>query len=394
MKICYFDCFSGISGDMLLGALADAGADRAELSRQISRLGLEAVQVAFEPCVRGGITATKFRVQAPAGRQHRHLSQIERIIRAASLDPAVEERSIAIFRRLAQAEAAIHQMPVEKIHFHEVGAVDSIVDIVGACVALELLGASRVYCSPLNLGSGTVQCEHGTLPVPAPATAALVRGKPVYARGPSAELTTPTGAAIAVTLAASFGPMPPMCVGAIGYGAGDRDFPEQPNVLRVMLGEAAGVSEAVEIWVLEANIDDMSPQLAGYVTERLLEAGALDVTWAPVYMKKDRPGFTVTALAQPQDCERLAALLFAETTTLGIRAYPAQRRVLERSWAEVETEFGKIRVKIARDGGRVRNFAPEYEDCRRAAREKNVPLKEVIQKVNFEFLKKSGTGSL
>jgi len=266
--------------------------------------------------------------------------------------------------------------------------VDSIVDIVGGCIGLELLAVDQLHCSPLNLGSGTVQCEHGTLPVPAPATAALVEGKPVYSRGPSVELTTPTGAAIATTLAESFGAMPAMRIEATGYGAGDKDFPGQPNVLRVMVGEASGATEATQIWVLEANLDDMSPQLAGYVTERLMEAGALDVTWAPVYMKKDRPGFTLSALVKPEDRERLSALLFAETTTLGIRSYSAERRVLERSWVEVETGFGPVRVKVARDGDQIRNFAPEYDDCQRLAREKNVPLKEVMQRANFEFLKK------
>ncbi|MBI3695691.1 MAG: nickel pincer cofactor biosynthesis protein LarC [Acidobacteria bacterium] len=388
MRICYLDCFSGISGDMLLGALADAGADQVELARQIGRLGLEAVGVCFEKCSRGGIAATKLRVQAPPDPQHRHLSHIEKIIQSAGLAPRATEQSLAVFRRLGEVEAAIHQVPVEEVHFHEVGAVDSIVDIVGACVALELLGVDRIHCSPLNLGSGTVKCEHGTLPVPAPATAALVQGRPVYSRGPAVELTTPTGAAIATTLASDFGPLPPMRLQATGYGAGESEFPEHPNLLRVLLGEPSAAAEATEIWVLEANLDDMTPQVAGYVSERLLEAGALDVTLSPVYMKKDRPGFTLTVLAKPHDRERLSALLFAETTTLGIRAYPAERRVLERSWVEVETGLGRVRVKVARDGSQVRNFAPEYEDCRRLAREKGVPLKEIIQAANFAFLAK------
>ena len=388
MKICYLDCFSGISGDMLVGALADAGADHAELSRQIAGLGLEGVAVAFESCSRNGIAATKFRVTAPPDHRHRHLSHIEKIIGAAGLSRQVQDRSVAIFRRLGEAEAAIHQVSLEKVHFHEVGAVDSIVDVVGACIGLELLAVDQLHCSPLNLGSGTVQCDHGTLPVPAPATAALVEGKPVYSRGPAVELTTPTGAAISTTLAESFGAMPAMCIEATGYGAGDKDFPTQPNVLRVMVGQASRATEATQIWVLEANLDDMSPQLAGYVTERMMEAGALDVTWAPVYMKKDRPGFTLSALVKPEDRERLSALLFAETTTLGIRAYSAERRVLERSWVEVETGFGPVRVKVASDGDQIRNFAPEYDDCQRLAREKNVPLKELIQRANFEFLKK------
>jgi uncharacterized protein (TIGR00299 family) protein len=390
MTVCYLDCFSGISGDMVLGGLADAGADPAELSRQVGRLGLEGVGIAFEPCARNGIAATKLCVSAPSEHKHRHLASIENIIRAAGLSRQVEDRSIAIFRRLGEAEATIHQVAIEKVHFHEVGAVDSIVDIVGACIGFELLGIDKLYCSSLNLGSGTVQCEHGTLPVPAPATAALVEGKPVYSRGPAVELTTPTGAAIATTLAESFGAMPAMTLRSIGYGAGDKDFPGQPNVLRVLVGEASDASEATDICVLEANIDDMSPQIAGYVTERLMEAGALDVTWAPVYMKKDRPGFLLSALVKPHDRERLSALLFAETTTLGIRSYRAERLVLNRSWVEVETGFGPVRMKVARDGDGVRNFAPEYDDCQRLAREKGVPLKEVMQRASFEFLKQNG----
>jgi uncharacterized protein (TIGR00299 family) protein len=387
MKICYLDCFSGISGDMLLGALADAGADPAGIGRQIGKLGLEGVRVSFEKCSRSGIAATKLRVEALPERRHRHLSDIEKMIEGTGLAKRAEQRSLAVFRKLAEVEAGIHQVPIEEVHFHEVGAIDSIVDIVGAAIALELLDIDQIHCSPLNLGSGFVHCDHGTLPVPAPATAALVQGKPVYSRGPAFELTTPTGAAVAVTLAESFGPLPAMRIAATGYGAGDRDFPEQPNLLRVILGEPSGAAEATEIWILEANLDDMTPQLAGYVSEQLLEAGALDVTFAPVYMKKDRPGFTLTALVKPEDRERLSALLFAETTTLGIRLHRAERRVLERSWVEVETGFGAVRVKVARDGGRLRNFAPEYEDCRRLAREKGVPLKEIIQKANFAFLK-------
>ena len=390
MRICYFDCFSGISGDMLVGALVDAGANQAELCRQIAKLGLDGATVAFEKCSRSGIGATKLRVQAPHEHKHRHLAEIEQIIHEAALPARVEERSLAVFRRLGEVEASIHQVPIEKIHFHEVGAVDSIIDIVGACAALELLGIDTVYCSALNLGSGFVQSEHGTLPVPAPATAALVRGKPVYSRGPAFELTTPTGAAIATTLAESFGVMPAMRIEATGYGAGDRDFPDHPNLLRVMVGEPSGAAEATEIWVIEANLDDMTPQMAGYAAERLFEAGALDVTLSPVYMKKERSGFTITVLAKPEDRERMAGVLFAETTTLGIRAYPAERRVLERSWVQVETGYGTVRVKVAREGNQVRNFAPEYEDCRRLARENGVPLKEIIQQANFAFLKLKG----
>jgi hypothetical protein len=286
-------------------------------------------------------------------------------------------------------EAAIHNVPVEKVHFHEVGAWDSIADIVGACIGFDLLGVEKIYCSALNLGSGTVKAAHGVMPVPAPATAALVAEVPTYSEGPEAELTTPTGAAIATTLAERFGAMPPMRISATGYGAGDKDLPGRPNLLRVLIGEMTGAAEATEVYVIEANVDDMSPQVAGYVRERLLEAGALDATFAPVFMKKDRPGFTVSVLAKAEDRERLAELLFEETTTLGLRMYRAERRVLERRWETVETRYGAVRIKIASENGKVRNFAPEYEDCRQRAIERKVPLKDVMQQANYAYLRLS-----
>jgi hypothetical protein len=262
-----------------------------------------------------------------------------------------------------------------------------------------LLGIEKIYCSPLNLGSGTVTAAHGVMPVPAPATAALVEGLPTYAEGPAVELTTPTGAAIVATLASEFGVMPAMRTSAIGYGAGDRNFKGRANLLRIVVGEQGGeqggeqsgkqtqAAEATEVFVIEANVDDMNPQVAGYVRERLLEAGALDVTLAPVYMKKDRPGFMISVLAKPADREELGALLFAETTTLGIRIYAVQRRVLERAWRRVTTKFGDVRVKVASENGVVRNFTPEYDDCRKIALEKKAPLKDVMQQANFEYLR-------
>ena len=403
MKICYLDCFSGISGDMLLGALADAGADQAELRSGIAKLGIDGIEINFEKCLRAGISGTNLTVGVAHNHHHRSLTRIEEIIGASTLDDVVKERSIRIFRRLGEVEAAIHQMPVEKVHFHEVGALDSIADIVGACIGFQLLGIEKIYCSPLNLGSGTVKAAHGVMPVPAPATAALVEGLPTYADGPAVELTTPTGAAIVATLASEFGTMPAMRTSAIGYGAGDRDFKGRANLLRVVVGEEGGenggeqggeqsseqsqAAKATEVFVIEANVDDMNPQVAGYVRERLLEAGALDVTLAAVYMKKDRPGFVISVLASPPDREELGALLFAETTTLGIRMYAAQRRVLERVWRQVTTKFGDVRVKVASENDAVRNFTPEYDDCRRIALEKKVPLKDVIQQANFEYLR-------
>jgi len=383
MKICYLDTFSGISGDMLVGALADAGADRTALTTALESLGIGA-RVRFEAASRQGLRATRFHVDTEGPQHsHRHLSRIVGIIRAAALPERARDNALAIFQRLGEVEAAVHQVPLERVHFHEVGAVDSICDIVGACLGLELLGVEAVYCSALNLGSGTVRTEHGLLPVPAPATAELVRGVPVYARGPEVELTTPTGAAVATTLARGFGPPPPMRVSAVGYGAGSRDFPGQANLLRVLIGEATGAAEATTVAVLEANIDDSSPEVLGYALERLLEAGALDVTLAPLFMKKNRPGTLLTVIARPEDQERLAGLLFAETSTLGVRIHAAERRVQARRFVEVETPHGKVRVKVSEEG----HYAPEYEDCRRLAQASGAPLKEIIAEANFAYRK-------
>lgn len=372
---------------MLLGALVDAGADADLLRGEIAKLGLSGVELSFEKCSRAGIGGTNLTVKVAHDHSHRSLSKIEQIIGDSALDAGVKERSIRIFRRLGAVEAAIHRVDIEKVHFHEVGALDSIVDIVGAVVGFQLLGIEKIYSSPLNLGSGTVKAAHGVMPVPAPATAALVAGVPAYSDGPAVELTTPTGAAVATTLVESFGPMPAMKIAAIGYGAGDRDFKERANLLRIVVGETSAAREAAEVFVVEANIDDMSPEWAGYVRERLLESGALDVTLTPVFMKKDRPGYTISAITAPGDREKIGSLILAETTTLGVRYYRAERQVLERETHEVATAYGSVRIKVAVEDGAVRNFAPEYDDCRRLAREKGVPLKEVWQEANYEYLR-------
>jgi pyridinium-3,5-bisthiocarboxylic acid mononucleotide nickel chelatase len=384
-KICYLDAFSGVSGDMLVGALADAGADRPALISALDSLGTGAA-LRFEQVKRCGIAATKFHVDVAESRSHRHLPHILKMIDAAAALPGrVKQNASAVFQRLGEAEAAVHQVPIEKVHFHEVGAADSIIDIVGACFALDQLGVDTLVSSPLNLGSGTVKTEHGLLPVPAPATSALVRDTPVFARGPAVELTTPTGAAVVTTLASQFGAMPPMRLTASGYGAGSHDFPDQPNVLRVMLGEGTGAEEATTITVIEANIDDLSPQILGYAMERLLEAGALDATLQPIEMKKGRPGTLLRVLARPEDRDRLAGVIFAETSTLGLRMYPAERRVQSRHWVEVATPHGVVRVKVSGDHA----YAPEYEDCRRLAIETGEPLKQIIAEANFAYLKNS-----
>ena len=373
MKICYFDAFSGISGDMTVGALLDAGADFQTLNEALSSLGTGATFRA-EKTKRKGIAATKFYVEGGETKAHRHLHHIDKMIDAAPLSGSVKANAKAVFRRLGESEARMHATSIEKVHFHEVGAVDSICDIVGACVCLDNLGIQSIVCGPINTGSGTVNTEHGILPVPAPATADLLIGKPVYTRGPAMELTTPTGAALVSTLAAQFGSMPAMRIAAAGYGAGDRDFPENANVLRVLIGDTTGASESTSVSVLEANIDDSTPEVLGYAMERLLEAGALDVTVTPVQMKKNRPGSQLTVIAKPEDQEKLASVLFAETSTLGLRLFGAERRVQKRQFVEVTTSYGPVRVKFGEAG----SFAPEFEDCRKLAAQHGVPLRAVM----------------
>ncbi len=369
---------------MLVGALADAGADHTAIVNAIASLDAGAV-VSFEKVKRCGIGATKFHVHAEHTHQHRHLSHIENMIGKAELPERARANAIAVFRRLGEAEAQVHQVPLEKVHFHEVGAADSIADIVGACLAFELLGVEHVVCSPINVGSGTVKTEHGMLPVPAPATALLLAGKPVYSRGPTIELATPTGAAVAVTLAGSFGVLPAMRLCRIGYGAGSKDFNEHANVLRVMLGEPTGALEALSVNVIEANVDDMNPQVLAYAAEKLMSAGALDVTLEPVLMKKGRSGHMLRVIARPEDREALAGMVFAETSTLGLRIFQAERRVQARTFVEVETPHGKVRVKVSAEG----SYAPEYEDCKRLALETGVALKTIIAEANLAYLNKS-----
>ena len=382
MKICYLDAFSGISGDMTVGALIDAGADSVALVRALESLGTGA-SFRIEKTTRLGIAASKFYVDGGDSKHHRHLKDILELIGKAALTDRAKQNSAAVFHRLGEAEAKVHGIALTKVHFHEVGAVDSICDIVGACVAFDLLNVDAIHSSPLNVGSGTVNTEHGILPVPAPATAELLAGKPIYARGPTVELTTPTGAAIAVTLAAGFGAMPAMTITGTGYGAGDKDFKEHANVLRVLLGESSGASESTTVAVLEANIDDSTPQVLGYAMERLLEAGALDVTLEYVLMKKNRPGTLIRVIAKPEDREQLARVMFAETTTLGLRIHSAERRVKARRIQEVDTRHGKVKIKIAGDG----SFSPEYEDCRTLARATGIPLKEILAEASLAYLK-------
>jgi uncharacterized protein (TIGR00299 family) protein len=381
MKLAYFDCFSGISGDMTLGALVDAGCEIEHLRAGLGYLQVSGWEISAEKVWKNGMAATYVRVKAEEQQKHRSLGAILQIFKDSQLTPLVRDRASAIFQKLGEAEARVHDVPLEKIHFHEVGAVDAIVDIVGACIGFQALGIERFACSPLNVGGGTAKMAHGVLPVPAPATANLLQGKPTYSSGVQRELVTPTGAAIVATLCDSFGPQPPMTVNAIGYGAGTADLEGQPNVVRIMIGETAektvpGYDE--EIAVIEANLDDMNPQIYGYFLEKALWAGALDVYTTPVQMKKNRPGTLLTVLCKPHDANELMSLIFAETTTFGVRSYRAQRRTLPREHVSVSTSFGDVRVKLSRVNGRILHVAPEYDDCRKLAVEKNVPLQRVI----------------
>ncbi len=384
MLICHFDPFSGISGDMTVGALIDAGAPFEAVVAALDSFSTGAT-FEIEKVKRHGMAATKFHVRATDTKKHRHLPHILEMIDKSALTPKARDNARAVFHKLAEAEAAAHGVGIEKVHFHEVGAVDSICDIAGACAALDLLGIDEVHFSAVNTGSGTVNTSHGVLPVPAPATARLLEGHPVYARGPEMELTTPTGAAILAALSTRSGGLAPMAIRSTGYGAGDRDFPQHANVLRAVIGERVSAGEAANVSVIEANIDDSTPELLGYALEKLMEAGALDVTLAPVLMKKGRPGHRLSVLARPEDQERLAALVFAETSTFGLRLYPAERRVASRQHVEVDLGYARVKVKVSGEG----TFAPEFEDCRRAAASSGKPLKQVFADANLAYLKLS-----
>ena len=366
---------------MALGALVDAGCDVQLLRSVLQGLQVPGWTIAAEKVWKNGMSATQILVTTEDQTKHRSLSTILEILDKSTLSETVRRSAAAIFRKLGEAEASVHDVPLEEIHFHEVGAIDAIVDMVGACIGFEALGIQRFACSPLNVGGGTAKMAHGILPVPAPATAKLLQGKPTYSNGVQRELVTPTGAAIVATLCDHFGPQPAMSVSAIGYGAGSADLEGQPNVVRIMIGEAAervvpGFDE--EISVIEANLDDMNPQIYGYFLEKALAAGALDVYTTPVQMKKNRPGTLLTVLCKPQDSNTLISLIFAETTTFGARTYTAQRRTLPRESVNVHTQFGDVRIKLSRVNGRILHVAPEFEDCRKLAVEKNVPLQRVI----------------
>ena len=388
MKVLYFDCFSGAAGDMILGALIDAGLPLDELRRALGSLGVEGWDISADRVVKCGITAVKFRVHehvhepqgagSPgAGHRHYHLSGIKKRIDHSELSETARARAKSLFDRLAEAEAAIHSMPVDKVHLHEVGALDSIIDIVGTVFALEWFAAERVVASPINVGSGTVRTAHGVYPVPAPATLRLLGPAPVYGGTTAKELLTPTGALLLSDYATSFGTIPLMRVDRVGYGAGDLDLDATPNVLRVVFGEVADHAPVERVVVIECEIDDMNPQIFGALMDRLHAAGALDVFYASVQMKKNRPGTLMTIVVPPAQREQLVNLVFQETTTIGVRFTEMSRECLERETVTVATALGPVRFKVARRDGRVLNAQPEFDDLARLAHEHQRPIKEV-----------------
>lgn len=422
MTILYFDCFAGAAGDMILGALVDAGLPFDQLQRALGSLAVDGWEVSIDRVIKAGVTATKFRVHehagvhahvhaqhhlppSPAGHTHagsgaashahghHSLKEIDAAIRRSALSESGKAKAIAMFHRLAQAEAAIHGMPVDQVHLHEVGAIDSIIDIVGAVFALEWFNADRIVVSPLNLGGGMVRSAHGLFPVPAPATVALLGDAPVYSSGIQVELLTPTGALILTEYASAFGPVPPMRVHRVGYGAGDRDLAETPNVVRVLVGEgeesaAPAFAKATAgkhspdlmahtVVVLECEIDDMNPQIFGHLMERLYAAGALEVFYSAVQMKKNRPGTLMTIVARPGDREPLSEIVFRESTTIGVRYHEMARDCLDREMVTVATAVGPVRFKVARRHGKIVNAQPEFDDVAKLAAERSIPIKEI-----------------
>jgi pyridinium-3,5-bisthiocarboxylic acid mononucleotide nickel chelatase len=392
MKIAYFDCIAGASGDMLLGALVDAGLKVEVLQEKLKALHLEGeFELKAQKVNKNGFSATKVDVLVDEHYEHdhgRHLAEIESLIRKSSLTETIQENAIGMFRRLAEVEAGIHGKPIDEVHLHEVGGVDTIVDVVGTLLGLDTLGVEQVFCSPLPLGRGFVKGAHGLIPLPAPATVALLMGIPVLGSEIEMELVTPTGALLLSTLCRAFGPIPPMTLSGEGYGAGGRDLPI-PNVIRVLLGEQAEIPgqgiETETLIMLETNIDDNSAEINGYVMEQLFSAGALDVFFTPIQMKKNRPATLLSILCRPADVEKMETLLFRETSTLGLRRQLVERSCLERTSEVVDTPYGAIGVKVARlpDGSFKR--APEYEDCRRAALANGVPLRKVYEAASTTF---------
>lgn len=390
MNLAYFDCFTGAGGDMIVASLIDAGADADELREGLRALDVSGYSLSIKRVNKQGFAATRFVVELDqrAQQPHRHLKHVVEILDQSTLAPSVKERAVCVFERLAEAEAKVHGTTVGKVHFHEVGAIDAMVDVVGAVLALDLLGVERVVCSPLPTGSGTVTCDHGVMPVPAPATAELLRGVPLAGTEETGELITPTAAALLTTLANEFGPVPPMTLRSIGYGAGTRDGQRLPNVLRVMLGQTTENAETDSVTVLEANLDDATPEMIGHCMERLLSEGALDVYAVPIQMKKSRPGVVLTALCNHDQAAAMEAVFFAETPTFGVRRHTVTRAKMRRRHETVVTSFGEIRMKIGERAGAA-TASPEYDDCKAAAHRHGVALRDVFAAANAAWTVKS-----
>jgi uncharacterized protein (TIGR00299 family) protein len=377
-KIAYLDCFSGVSGDMFLGALLDADLSFEALKKGLSSLPIDGYGLEMKREMKGSLSATQFVVNVEKeAHAHRHLDDIRKIIRAGSFSKDVQEKSIRIFESIAREEGKIHNHAPEEVHFHEVGALDSIIDILGVVFGMECLGIDTLYASSLPVGSGFVETEHGRIPVPAPATMALLKEVPVYGSGLKQELVTPTGAALVKGLASSFGTLPPMTVEKVGYGAGTRDLPDRPNLLRIIIGRDQSEQHVETVVNLEANLDDTSPEWLGFLMDRLFDAGALDVVFCPVQMKKNRPGVLIQVMGRPEQKDELMDILFTESTTLGVRFQFTQRRILERSSVVIDSPWGKMLVKkvVGPDGAS--SFLPEYEACRKIAEEEKIPLRQV-----------------
>jgi len=379
MKVIYFDCFSGISGDMILGALLDLGLDPDVWKKELWKLPLEGYEIKITKKNKGFLEGTNVEIISHDEKIHQHLKDLLEIVDKSTLSQKIKGFSKKIFIKLAEAESKVHKVSVEEVHFHEIGAIDTIIDVVGSLVCLELLSIEKVYASPLPLGEGFVETSHGIIPIPTPATIEILKGVPVYSHGIKGELVTPTGAAIISVLAKEFCSLPYMRINKVGYGAGKKDF-SIPNLLRVFLGELIFNVKKEANLVIEANIDDMNPQLYGYLMEKLFEKGALDVTLTPIFMKKERPGILITVLLEPWKEADITEIIFKETTTMGFRKYYVEKKMMEREIREVQTSWGKVRIKVCKFGGFI-HLAPEYEDCKKIAEKEGLPLKEVIKEV-------------
>ena len=379
MGIAYFDCFSGASGDMILGSLIDAGLSPRRLREELKKLQIPTIHLKVKKVLKKGISATQVIVEGRnEKRSHRNLKEILKIVERSSVETEVKEKSKEIFKRIASVEGKIHRTPMEEVHFHELGGLDSIVDIVGSVWGIRQLGIEKIYVSKVNVGAGFVKCEHGILPIPAPATLSLMEGKPIYSSGIERELLTPTGAAILTTLGSEFGPIPPINVERIGYGAGRDNLPH-PNLLRLIIGTSESTSGKEKVMVIETNIDDMNPQFYDYLIEKLLAMEVLEVFITPILMKKNRPGHLFTVICPSEKLPSVTRFLLRETTTLGLRWHEEERAKADREILNIQTRYGKIRFKLARWEGKIVNLSPEYEDCKRLALEKGVPLKEIFE---------------